>query len=102
MLRVVVSIREPHCGSPQRGPTVPIRKKAIPRLGLSPGDWETLENDFREGRMYTFDEIAERLHCSYGAVRNLFMKEPGVVKLNSTYRVPESVYQGVLARRANK
>src|SRR4051812_48057061 len=47
--------------------------------------------DIRQGKVYTLESISRMLRCSYEAVRLIFMKEPGVVKVRQTYRVPETV-----------
>lgn len=65
---------------------------------------------------YTILEIAVKLHLSRNAVRNLFDKEPDVIKIGlpsrregakykrryKTWRIPESVFLRVYARLLNK
>ena len=50
---------------------------------------------------YTFREIAADMGVSHGIVRNLFRREPGVLRVGlpgskrPTYRVPANVYERV-------
>lgn len=56
---------------------------------------------------YTFGEIATELGVSYSTVRNLFRKEPGVLRAGvpgskrPRYLVPASVYARVKKRLEN-
>jgi len=54
--------------------------------------------DVTAGNVLMFDEIKDRLKISHELVRRTFRKEPGVVKIGSTYRVPLSVYERVITR----
>ena len=56
---------------------------------------------------YTFSEIAAEMGLSHSTVRNLFIREPGVVRVGRpgskrpTYRVPAHVYARVQQRMSN-
>ena len=56
---------------------------------------------------YTFGEIATEMKVSHGTVRNLFVREPGVLRVSSpgskrpTYCVSASVYERVKLRLSN-
>jgi hypothetical protein len=52
--------------------------------------------DVREGRVYTFKNITTMLHCSKNKARLLFRDEPGVVRLGTDYRVPDTVFRRVV------
>jgi hypothetical protein len=55
----------------------------------------------------TFGEIANELRVSYSTVRNLFVREPGVLRVGlpgskrPTYRVPPNVKERVKLRISN-
>jgi hypothetical protein len=57
--------------------------------------------------LYTFGEIAAEMGVCHGTVRNLFGREPGVLRVGlpgskrPTYRVPVSVYERVKLRMSN-
>lgn len=56
---------------------------------------------------YTFGEIAADMGVSHGTVRNLFRREPDVLRVGlpgskrPTYRVPVCVYERVKRRLSN-
>jgi len=56
---------------------------------------------------YTFREIAADMGVSHGTVRNLFGREPDVLRVGlpgskrPTYRVPTNVYERVKRRLSN-
>lgn len=63
-------------------------------------------------KYYTISEVSELLKMSLERVRQLFMKEPGVLLFKpesrngkpsrrTMYRIPESVLQRILRRKAN-
>jgi hypothetical protein len=54
--------------------------------------------DAAAGDVLTFDEIKDRLKISHELVRRTFRREPGVLRIGSTYRVPLSVYERVITR----
>lgn len=51
-----------------------------------------------EGKFITFEQAAGRLGVGYDCGRKIFRGEPGVLKVRSVYRIPECVYERVLAR----
>jgi hypothetical protein len=55
-------------------------------------------SEINQGKLLTLPEAAERLKMKHEAVRRLFAREPGVVKINSMYRIPESVFIRVMLR----
>jgi hypothetical protein len=59
---------------------------------------EAVMLDVTAGNVLTFDEIKDRLKISHELVRRTFRKEPGVIRIGSTYRVPISVYERVVTR----
>ena len=63
---------------------------------MGPGEIERCIADVREGRVYTFKNITTMLHCSKEKARMLFRNEPGVVRLGTDYRVPDTVFQRVV------
>ena len=65
---------------------------------MSPVEIDRCIADVREGRVYTFKNITTMLRCSKEKVRKLFAKEPGVVRLGTDYRVPDTVFQRVVSR----
>jgi hypothetical protein len=56
---------------------------------------------------YTFGQIAAEKGVSHSTVRNLFAREPGVLRVGKpgskrpTYRVPADVYARVMLRLSN-
>lgn len=54
--------------------------------------------DINEGKVLTLKEIAAKLHLSKDTVRRMFMKEPGVRKFGTEYRVPQCVFDRVVLR----
>lgn len=60
-----------------------------------------------ERESYTFGEIAAEMGVSHSTVRNLFAREPGVLRLGKpgskrpTYRVPPDVRARVMLRISN-
>ena len=65
---------------------------------LDHGELQRCIDDVRKGRVYTFKNITTMLHCSKNKARLLFKDEPGVVRLGTSYRVPETVFQRVVNR----
>lgn len=59
---------------------------------------EASVSDAKDGRVFTFQQIADKLQLSHEQVRRMFRREPGVVRIGSVYRVPESVLDRVLTR----
>jgi hypothetical protein len=59
---------------------------------------EASVSDAKQGQLFTFNQIAEKLQVSHEQVRRMFRREPGVVHIGSIYRVPESVLNRVLTR----
>lgn len=61
----------------------------------------------RAKEWYKFREIAAEMDVGHGTVRNLFVREPGVLRVGlpgskrPTYRVPLSVYERVKLRMSN-
>lgn len=55
----------------------------------------------KNGKHWTFQELADYYNVAYDTARRLFLKEPGVLKLRGTYRVPEEVRLRV-ERRSRK
>ena len=68
------------------------------RMATSSAELERCCEDARQGRVYTFKMIARMFGCSNNTAWRLFRKEPGVFRLNSAYRIPETVLRRVLNR----
>ena len=54
--------------------------------------------DAKEGRLFTLQQIADRLQISHEQARRMFRREPGVVRIGSVYRIPENVLDRVLTQ----
>jgi AraC-like DNA-binding protein len=55
-------------------------------------------NDVWAGDLLTLKEVAEKLKVSKETVRRLFQREPGVLRVKSEYRIPQSVFERVALR----
>jgi hypothetical protein len=64
-------------------------------------DIDLCMDDVRNGRVYSFKVIVGMLRCSNTAIWRLFRKEPGVIRFNRVYRVPETVLRRVLNEMSN-
>ncbi|MBS1858313.1 MAG: hypothetical protein JST11_23280 [Acidobacteria bacterium] len=58
---------------------------------------ERMLDDVRKGHVYPLKRIAKMLHCSNNTAWRLFRNQPGVIRLNRVYRVPETVFQRVVS-----
>jgi hypothetical protein len=56
-------------------------------------------SDVIGGKVYKFADIAKLWSCSHEFVRRQFVQEPGVVRFQGMYLVPESVLERVVRRR---
>jgi transcriptional regulator GlxA family with amidase domain len=54
--------------------------------------------EINEGKVLTFKEIAAKLRLHKDTVRRMFMKETGVRKFGTEYRVPQCVFDRVVLR----
>src|SRR5262245_47404342 len=78
-----------------------LRRRWI-RAAMDVGDIDRCLEDVRQGRVYTIKGISAMLQCSDNTIWRLFRKEPGVLRLRSSYRIPETVLQRVLTDILNK
>jgi hypothetical protein len=54
--------------------------------------------DINNGKVWLVKECAERWRCSTDRVIKTIKNEPGVFRVGSDYRIPQSVYQRILQR----
>lgn len=66
------------------------------RAAMDQADIEKCLEDVRKGRVYSLQNLADMLRCSHNTIWRLFRKEPGVVRLKSVYRIPETVFRRVM------
>ena len=59
---------------------------------------EASQKNAKEGKVFTLRQIAAQLQISHEQVRRMFRYEPGIIRLGSVYRMPESVLDRVLTR----
>jgi hypothetical protein len=80
---------------------VPLRSATTPLL-VSDLFTQQCVLEINEGRLLTFKQIAEKMQMTTNGVRLIFKTEPGVVKMNSEYRVPQCVFDRVILRTMKK
>jgi hypothetical protein len=65
---------------------------------MSPAEIDQCLDDVRQGRVHTLENITGMLRCCKETTRKIFNVEPGVVRFNHMYRVPDTVLERVLRR----
>lgn len=77
--------------------TTPATPSSHPMLATDPFVKQCLL-EINEGKVLTLKEIAAKLRLHRDTVRRMFMREPGVRKFGTEYRVPQCVFERVVLR----
>lgn len=73
-----------------------IAKRHWVRAAMDQAVMEKCLEDIRKGRVYSLQDLADMLHCSHNTMWRIFRRQPGVIRIKSVYRIPETIFRRVM------